>query len=289
MFDGKDLITLDGDHLDISFRAKDAWPCMTPAGSIRYHTFGIGDPQSGPVVQLGLITTLADEPLDWRHVVDPPQFHGTDQFRVLIGGECDVASRPLHAGGFVFQEAGKVYREHPASDHPAWLVLVMGDRRGALPTIMNDADRETMIDGGEYLQPAEADAYAHPAGPKGIPAVTTSDGGCSRGYLFRSLADLDDGTSFTGEWGDAEVGPSVEMVRAAPGQTIRPASVCGTEQFMVVIAGSAAIGSHEYARDDMRIQGTDEPMAAIVAGPKGCQLAIVVADRRHQPLATEMV
>ena len=118
MFDGKDLITLDGDHLDISFRAKDAWPCMTPAGSIRYHTFGIGDPQSGPVVQLGLITTLADEPLDWRHVVDPPQFHGTDQFRVLIGGECDVASRPLHAGGFVFQEAGKVYRAHPASDHP---------------------------------------------------------------------------------------------------------------------------------------------------------------------------
>ena len=32
MFDSKDLITLDRDHLDVSFRAKDAWPSMTPAG-----------------------------------------------------------------------------------------------------------------------------------------------------------------------------------------------------------------------------------------------------------------
>ena len=53
MFDGKDVLTLDGDHLDITFRAEEAWPSMTPAGSIKYHAFGIGDPQSGPVVQLG--------------------------------------------------------------------------------------------------------------------------------------------------------------------------------------------------------------------------------------------
>lgn len=58
---------------------------------------------------------------------------------------------------------------------------------------------------------------------------------------------------------------------------------------MVVTAGSAAIGSDEYVRGDMRVQATDEPMAAIVAGPNGCQLAIIVADRRHQPLAAEMV
>ncbi len=58
---------------------------------------------------------------------------------------------------------------------------------------------------------------------------------------------------------------------------------------MVVIAGSAAVGSHEYVRGDMRVQATDEPMAAIVAGSNSCQLAIVVADRRHQPLAAEMV
>jgi hypothetical protein len=290
MFDGKDVLSLDGDHLDISFRAEDTWPAMTPAGSIKYYAFGIGDPQSGPVVQLGLVTTLAEEPLDWRHVIDPPHFHGSDQFRVLAGGEWSVAGKPLHAGDFVFQEAGMVYREHPASDDPAWLVLVMGDRRGALPTFISDADRETVIDGGEYFQPADADAYAHPAGPKGIPAISTSDGECQRpGYLFRSLADLDEGAPFTGTWGDAEVGPSVEIVRAAPGQRIRPASVCGTEQLLVVTAGSATIGSDEYARGDMRVQGSDEPMAAIVAGSHGCQLTIVVADRRHQPLAAEMV
>ena len=114
---------------------------MTPAGSIKNYTFGIGDSEAGPLVQLGLVTSLAEEPLDWRHVVDPPHFHGSDQFRVLAGGEWNVGGKPLYTGEFMFQEAGKVYREHPASDDPAWIVLVIGDRRGALPTIMAEADK----------------------------------------------------------------------------------------------------------------------------------------------------
>jgi hypothetical protein len=283
MFDGQDVLSLEGNHLDISYRADGTLPSMTPAGSIKNYTFGIGDAQAGPLVQLGLVTSLPEEPLDWRHVVDPPHFHGSDQFRILAGGEWNVGGKPLRGGDFIFQEAGKVYSEHPVSDDPAWIVLVIGDRRGALPTIMAEADKETLIDGGANFRAADAEDYAHPAGPKGVAAVETSEGGCSRGYLRGSVGGLAEGAPLVGTFGDLEVGPSVHLVSAASRETIRQASVCGTEQFLVVTGGRVTIGSDEYLPGDMRVQRAEELMPALVAGADGCQLTLVVADRRHQP------
>ncbi|BCQ07400.1 hypothetical protein JMUB5695_00821 [Mycobacterium heckeshornense] len=248
MFDGRNVLELDGDHLDISFRRGQEWPSMTPAGSIKNYTFGLGDASAGPLVQLGLVRTLAEEPLDWRHVIDPPHFHGSDQFRVLDGGE--------------------------------WIVLVIGDRRGALPTIIRDADRETLILGGEYFRAADASAYAHPAGPKGIPAVNTSAGRCARGYLGGALRDIGETQRLTGTFGDTEVGPSVEMYCAAAHNVVRSVGVCATERFLVVIGGDVAIGDDHYIVGDMRIQRADAPMAPIVAGPNGCELTLLTADRR---------
>ena len=284
MFDGQNVLTLDGDHLDVSYRAEGTWPSMTPAGSIKNYTFGIGDPEAGPLVQLGLVTSMPEEPLDWRHVVDPPHFHGSDQFRVLAGGEWNVGGRPLRAGEFMFQEAGKVYREHPASEEPAWIVLVIGDRRGALPTIMADADKETLIDGGENFRAADAANYAHPAGPKGIPDIETTRGGCERGYLSGSIATLTDDAPLDGTFGDGRVGPIVHLAQVGPHETIRSASVCGTEQFLLVTGGSMTAGSAEYFPGDMRVQRADEPMPALVAGPEGCQVTLLVADRQHRPV-----
>ncbi|NDJ88143.1 MULTISPECIES: hypothetical protein [Mycolicibacter] len=284
MFDGQNVLELDGGHLDLSYHDEHLWPSMTPAGSIRNYTFGIGDPQVGPLVQLGLVSSLAEEPLDWRHVIDPPHFHGSDQFRVLAGGDWNVGGKSLRTGDYVFQEAGKVYREHPDSSEPAWIVLVIGDRRGALPTIISDADRETLIDGGENFRAADADNYAHPAGPKGASAIDTSLGGCSRGYLFGALHDIDNANPVTATFGDREAGPSVQMYCVAAGQVIREASVCGTEQFLVITKGSVAIGPARYLAGDMRLQRADEPMAAVVAGAEGAELTVVVADRRHTPV-----
>jgi hypothetical protein len=288
MFDGQGVLTLDGDHLDISFRNDDTWPSMTPAGSIKNYTFGIGDSEAGPLVQLGLVTSLPQEPLDWRHVVDPPHFHGSDQFRVLAAGEWNVGGRPLHAGDFLFQEAGKVYREHPASDDPAWIVLVIGDRRGALPTIMAEGDKDTLIDGGENFRAADADNYAHPAGPKGIADIDTSEGACINGYLKGTLTDHGETAPMHAVFGDAEVGPAVHMARVGPSHTIRPVAVCDTEQFLVVIGGSLTIGTTEYFPGDMRIQRAGKPMPEFVVGTDGCEVALVVADRRHQPVETEI-
>ncbi len=283
MFDGQGVLELEGDHLDLSYRADDTWPSMTPAGSIKNYTFGIGDPQAGPLVQLGLVSSMPEEPLDWRHVVDPPHFHGSDQFRVLAAGEWNVGGRPLHCGDFMFQEAGKVYREHPASDDTAWLVLVIADRRGALPTIMAEADKETLIDGGENFRAAEADTYAHPAGPKGIADIKTTGGAPARGYLQGSTSELTAGEPLHGVFGDAEAGPAVHIANVGPRQTFRPAAVCGTEQFVVVTGGSLSIGEDTYLPGDMRVQRADEVMPALIAGPEGCELTLVIADRRHQP------
>ncbi len=285
MFDGQAVLMLDGDHLDLSFRAEESWPSMTPAGSIRNYTFGIGDQRCGPLVQLGLVTTSDEEPLDWRHVVDPPHFHGSDQFRVLAGGRWSVGPHHLDAGDYLFQESGLVYREHPVGADPAWLVLVIGDRRGLLPTIVRDADRETLIDAGANFRAADSDDYAHPAGPKGVAAVSTSAGPCHRGYLSRREIGDYTGSSLTATFGDVAAGPSVTISTAAAHHQVIAETCCATEQLIVVNSGSAVIDDIEYRVGDIRIQAAGVPMGAIVAGASGGEITVLVGDRRCLPVA----
>src|SRR3546814_6907980 len=87
MFEGRGRLALEGDHLDISYRRPDTWPNMTPGGSIKAHTFNLGDPEAGPNIQLGIMSTVDGERLDWPHSIDPPHHHGSDQFRVISQGE----------------------------------------------------------------------------------------------------------------------------------------------------------------------------------------------------------
>jgi hypothetical protein len=101
-----------------------------------------------------------------------------------------------------------------------------------------------------------------------------------RGYLFGTLDAIGD-TGVTATFGDPEVGPSVDMYHAQPDQVVRPATSCATEQFFVVTRGVMAIGTDAYAAGDMRVQRAQAPMEAIVAGPDGCELTIVVVDRRY--------
>jgi hypothetical protein len=163
--------------------------------------------------------------------------------------------------------SGRETGERQCSMDPAWIVLVIGDRRGALPTIMAETDTATLIDGGENFRAADTDA------------------GLSAG----SLTELVEGTTFRGRFGDADVGPLVELVRSASGKTIRPAAVCATEQLLVVTRGRATIGSTTYVEGVMRVQRADEPMPAVVAGPDSRELIIVIADRRHEPIEAKVL
>lgn len=279
MFDGYGALELHDRPLWLSYRDEESWPTMTPGGSIKNFTFGLGDPVTGPIVQLGLVTRQSSEPLDWKHVVDPPHFHGSDQFRVLAGGRWSLAGQPLATGEFAFQEAGRVYREHPDGDDPAWILLIIGDRRGSSPTVVREEDRSTVIDTGNALdRPVDAADYAHPAGPRGLPAVATTGGSMSRGYLRGRIADVAAG-ALSGVLGDARSGPVVHVLHVEP-HAVVPAHVAATEQFLAVISGSCSIDDAEHRGGDMRVQPAGVSMPEVVAGPDGVELTLVVADRR---------
>ena len=285
---GLDLV---GDHLDLSYRTPTAWPALTPKGSIRSYAIDLGDEEAGPSVQLGLITPVADEALDWKHSIDPVHFHGSDQFRVISGGEWMLGGRSIPAGGYAFQEAGWVYQEHPPTG-AALMALVMGDRRGASATLKLARDRDTIFAAGaEYGEPLlRGEPYPHPAGPGGIAAIATSVGPCDRGYRLGMLASLEpnaDGPGvLTGVLGDEQVGPVVHLLKSEPEAMVLPPCSYATELFIAIVKGSCRIGTQTYLAGDLRIQRSGAALQELQAGPEGLEAVIVAADRRA---ASEMV
>lgn len=290
MFKGYAGLGLDGDHLDLTFRDRDSWPNLTPTGSLKSLAFDMGDPVAGPTILLGLMTKVDGEDLDWKHTIDPVHHHGTDQFRVVVGGEWVLAGKPMQAGVYGFQEAGWVYQEHPVHGGPVWTLLMMGDRRGARATLKLKKDLATVIDGGDmgeaFGAPVADAPYPHPAGDKGIAAVATTLGPCERGYLSGRLADLGtDGkpAAVTGVLGDETAGPVVHALKAEPNQTVAPACVYPTELVLLVVGGSCRVGASTYQVGDLRVQQADTRLEPIVAGPDGAEVVLIVADRRAAP------
>lgn len=294
MFKGFGGLALEGDHLDLSWRDLKAWPSLTPHGSLRSFAFDVGDPTAGPSIALGLVTTQEVEPLDWKHSIDPVHHHGTDQFRIVVGGDWILAGKLLPTGSFGFQEAGWIYQEHPGSDSPAWTLLVLGDRRGARATLKLKRDAGTILDAGEMNEAfgvpvGDAGAYPHPAGDKGLAAVATTLGPCDRGYLNRRSSDL--GTAgapavVSGLIGDEAAGPLVHVLKAGPLAAVLPPCVYATELVLVVIAGSCRIGATRLEAGDLRVTRADAPLEAISSEADGLELALIVADRRARPIPT---
>src|SRR3546814_13689682 len=132
MFQGHAGLSMEGDHLDISYNRPEEWPKLTPSGSIRAFIFNVGDAVVGPCFQLGLIRPVEGETLDWRHSIDPLHHHGSDQFRVILTDSWNLAGRRLQAGDFAFQASGIVYQEHPGPGGAGTTMLIMGDRRGKI-------------------------------------------------------------------------------------------------------------------------------------------------------------
>ncbi len=293
MFDGLGLLEMEGDHLDISYRASDHWPSFTPLGSIHALAFNLGDPDVGPNIQLGALIDDPNEPLDWDHAIDPMHFHGSDQFRICLEGEWVLARTTKSRRDFSFQEAGRVYQEHPGPTERQWIFLTMADRRGNGTTLTRRGDRESIYLAGQYDESGIVDdpaAYPHPAGPKGTPAIATTIGKGDRGYLFGSFADdavwpePDGGRrTIAGVLGEEIAGPIVYLTRCEANQVVAPAATVGTEVLLVVVDGSCRVGDDEYARGDLRVQAADHPMDAVVAGPEGAEVALLIADRRVTP------
>jgi hypothetical protein len=289
VFNGYEKLSLDSDHLDISYRRPNEWPSLTPLGSIKSFTFAIGDVEVGPVIQLGMVTAVEGEVLDWPNNIDPPHFHGSDQFRVVVDGEWNLINKPMKPGSFSFQESGLRYREHPGEGGAACTMLVVGDRRGIRPTILRAADRANLINTGSVNDKplGEAEVYPHPTGPKGVAAINTSQGPCERGYLFGSFANMPSDvavSTLTGVFGDVDAGPVAHLLRCEANTDVLPESICATELLLLISGGSCRMGDQEYRAGDLRVQRADTPMPAVISGADGLNATLIIADRRVQLL-----
>ena len=284
------------DHLDLSFDRPEEWP-PSELKSLRGGRFRIGDAEAGPVVTFVRASKVAGEYLDWKHEIDPLHFHGTDQFRLLLGGRWTTAREPYRPGSFGFQESGRVYQEHPGDDHRACLLLVYGDRRGEPATITLAVDRDVIEARGATeivgAPVAGAGDYAHPAGRKGVAAVRTTAGPAPGGHFVSSFAasagwsEVAEGVEgFGGAWGDEAVGPLVCILRASPNKSVIPAMSWATEIMLVTGRGSCQVGGDDYHSGEFRVQKSDTEVGAVVAGPDGFEGVLLVADRRAADLGS---
>jgi hypothetical protein len=285
-------LILDGDHLDLTYRRPEEWPNLTPGGALKCMTFDIGDEAAGPSIQLGLSTPTDAEVLDWRHSIDPLHHHGSDQFRVISGGEWLFAGQRQAAGGYSFQEAGCIYQEHPGKGGAAWTALLMADRRGNESTLALERDRESFYFAGnaDFSVHEQDGGYPHPAGSKGLAAVSTTRGPCINGYLrgrIEALAEPAGSGAMTGVLGDPTVGPVVHVIKAAANAVAVPGCTYPTEVFLIVVAGSVRIGQVEYVAGDMRLQRAGVPLGAVRSGPDGAEVTVIVADRRAHPVIAD--
>jgi hypothetical protein len=296
MLDEHGNLMIEGDHVDLSYCDTDEWTGYTPKRSIAAQIFSLGDPASGPFVALGAVQDVPDEQLDWAHTVDPMHFHGSDQFRLILGGEWNVAREPMNEGQFGFQEAGRVYQEHPGPGGSAWTFLVYGDRRGMPATLTLEEDRAKLAGQSEIAGNGIAGAgeYPHPAGPKGIPAISTSAGGTVKGYLRGSFSDTtawravgDDGRILAGVWGDATSGPVVYLLASGADRVVVPACSYATQAVLIVSKGSCRVGDDEYLAGALRVQAADRPLAPVVSGPDGLEGALMIADRRSSAVLAD--
>ena len=283
MFTGHNGLELKGDSLKISYREADKWTRLTPGGTLQSQVFDIGDEVSGPNIQLGNIVPSEEEKLDWRHSIDPLHHHGSDQFRTIFRGEWRLAGRAMPAATWSFQDSGMVYQEHPREDEVASLMLIMGDKRGALPTLALKKDEETMIrPGGVYDLPDPNKQYPHPAGNRGVAAIATSAGATRNGFVWGDF----DNSPACGLMGDAETGPVIYMLKGEPGEVLLPPSTSATEVVVAIVDGAASIGEETYLSSELRVQAAGRTMPAIVAGESGLKAIVVLADRR-MPIAVE--
>jgi hypothetical protein len=293
MLDENGKLKIAGDHIDFSFHtAHGEWPSYTPMGSIAAQVFSLGDPASGPFVSLGAIRDVEGEDLDWAHTVDPMHFHGSDQFRLLVGGAWVLAREPMEPGQYGFQEAGRVYQEHPGPGGNGWIFLVYGDRRGMPATLTLEDDRARLADAPEIAGNGIADGgeYPHPAGPKGVPAIRTTAGGTERGYVRGAFADTtswrsiaSDDHMLSGVWGDTVSGPVVYLLTSGPDRVVVPASSYSTEVTLVIARGSCRVGDDEYIAGDLRVQAAGTPFGPVVGGSDGVDAVLMIADRRATP------
>jgi hypothetical protein len=66
-----------------------------------------------------------------------------------------------------------------------------------------------------------------------------------------------------------------------PRAQVAPSATWDTEVLTVVVSGSCSIGTGSYRAGDLRVQKASCRQPAVVAGPDGASLLMILGDRRR--------
>ena len=269
---------VDG-HVDATYTDRNGWSQDLGATIL---PMMVGDDQCGPFVVLSYVAPSEEQmPLSFAHA------HASDNWRISVRGTTNMGRDTYEQGQFRFHEGGVPY----ASDNFAWGpdggygIIMFADRRGF-------AIRPVKAEIAEKVGPSQEAAGAllgidmqDPC--PGAPAIATTMGPTTR-------AHLDGGFDTSHQWdeiapgirmaagvaGEPERGPVLVFVDCAAGCEAVPPRVLGTETIVAPVTGSVDADGTTLAHGDVRLEEAGVEHPALVAGPDGAQLVLIVADRR---------
>ena len=277
------------DHINFAFQNTDGWTPVGPeAGSPPSLWIRLGDPVSGPAIQLGICPPMAETIWIDTH------YHATDQFRCMISGAFLLQRKNMKPGDFGFHVSGIPYREGPAggSADPLWMVSVHGDWRGARSTVTRVDGTFPLLVGDDQLDrpvPSVDDPYwdSVPGGARGQVALAVTAGRSIGGFTWGNFDDregwqaLEDGVeAFFSVFGDFSSGPFLMVAHAQGDALLVPALECASEIAIFVVSGSVNIAGKTYGAGEVRIQSASAALPAVIAGAQGADVAVMIADRR---------
>jgi hypothetical protein len=270
--------------VDVSLRDPSPWHGPPGFAGFDMTVALVGDDTSGPFLALAAV-----EPRTEPMPRTPAHGHDCDSWRIAINGTLSMGSRRYGPGEFRFQEGGKPY----GADDYAWgpdggqSVVMMSDRRGPSGRPVNPKYDPYMRETGRgfyaWLGIDVPDVY--PGAPGVVSSLGQPDkGGALEGSFARSAEWplLAPGVrGFVALAGDHEAGPVILTLAGESAADVLPSSVFGTEVVLLVIRGSAQVGTSTLDAAQMRIVESGHTIEPVVAGPAGLGLVAIVGDRRR--------
>jgi hypothetical protein len=269
---------VDG-HVDLDYENRAGW-----AEDLGATVLGVllGDEHCGPFVALSYVAPCEDQmPLSFAHA------HASDNWRISVRGTTNMGRDAYTQGQWRFHDGGVPY----ASDNFAWGpdggygIIAFADRRGFAIEPVKASIAEKVAPQQEMTGKLLGIDMQSPC--PGAPAIATTMGLTERAHLdggFESASGWDEiapGVRMSaGIAGDRDAGPVLVFLDCAAGTEAMGPHTLATETLIAPVTGSVVSGGATLAQGEVRLEEADVDQPALVAGPEGAQLVLLVGDRR---------
>jgi hypothetical protein len=276
---------VDG-HIDATYTDRDGWSQDLGATIL---PMMVGDETCGPFVVLSYVEPSEEQmPLSFAHA------HASDNWRISVRGTTNMGRDTYEQGQFRFHDGGVPY----ASDNFAWGpdggygIIMFADRRGFAIRPVKAEIAAKVVPGQEAAGAMLGIDMQDPC--PGAPAIATTMGPTTRSHLDGGFDSSDRWEEIApgvrmaaGIAGEPECGPVLVFLDCAAGAEAVSTRVLGTEVIVAPVAGSVDAAGNTLAQGDVRLEEADVEQPALVSGPDGVQLVLIVADRRALSSALE--